>query len=108
MKNFALPIAFGVLACLAAGVAKADPVVGSKTTDVVQPWTIKAGVEWSTSSGSPTLGIVGVDYAFEKTAASNNPVLPSIYFRRHLQNLRKKRQHRRSRRCDPPGLPLQR
>ena len=80
MKKLALPIAFGVLACMAVGVAKADPVVGSKTTDVDQPWTIKAGLEWSTSSNSPTLGIAGIDYAFEKSAESNNPVLPSIYF----------------------------
>ena len=79
MKKFALPLVIGVLALSVIGAAKADPVVGSKTTDVVQPWTIKAGVEWSTDSHSPTLGIVGVDYGFEKTAASNNPVIPSIY-----------------------------
>jgi len=79
MKTFALPIVIGVLAIAAFGVAKADPVAGSSTTQATHPWTITAGGEWSTNSHSSTLGIVGVDYAFEKSAANSNPILPSIY-----------------------------
>jgi len=79
MKKFVLPVVLGVLAFVAVGVAKADPVVGTKSADVVQPWTIKAGAAWSTSSHSQTLAGVGVDYAFEKSAKADNPVLPSIY-----------------------------
>jgi len=79
MKQLALPIVIGVLALSAFGIAKADPVAGSSTTQATQPWTIKLGYAISTNSGSQGAFEAGVDYAFEKSAANSNPILPSIY-----------------------------
>jgi hypothetical protein len=78
MKKYALPAIVGVLAFVAVGVAKADPMVGSQSAEVVQPWTIEAGGAWSTDHHSPWYGNLGLDYGFEKSKDAN-PVVPSIY-----------------------------
>jgi len=79
MKKLALPLIIGALAIGSIGLAQADPVAGSSTTQVVQRWTVEVGPSWSTNSHSATNGEVIVDYAFEKSAANSNPVIPSIY-----------------------------
>ena len=79
MKKYALSVVLGALAFVAVGVANADPMVGSKSETVSQPFTVKVGGEWSTNSHSPTLGVAGIDYAFEKSGAGDNPVIPSVY-----------------------------